>query len=97
MENSDDVAKYRNDILNYQIEIRKKQFTIERWIIFFGVLTLGGFLFLIFSIRDATLTGFVVGEGEANLYGLMILGIFLVVWGFLLLQWFIVHKNNPKM
>jgi hypothetical protein len=97
MNHDEELMNYKKEILNQQIEMRKQQLRSQFWISFFAIITLIGFFVLIFSIRDATMTGFVVGEKEANLYGLMVLIIFLVIWGFLLFQWYLIHKNSEKI
>jgi hypothetical protein len=97
MGDNEELEKYQKEIFNNELRIKKEQLKSQYMIYLFAFLSLAGFIISIFSLRDAAMTGLVVGQREANLYGMMILVIFLAIWGFLLLQWFIVHKNKENM
>lgn len=97
MNHEEELYKYKKEIFEHELQIKKQQLKSTSMIYFFAFLSLAGFYTLIFSLRDATISGFVVGEKEANLYGLMILIIFLAIWGFLLLQWYLIQKNKENI
>ncbi|MEM0465544.1 MAG: hypothetical protein QXW97_02475 [Candidatus Pacearchaeota archaeon] len=94
---NEEIEKYKKQILEYDISKKRKHFRLELLIIIFAIITLGGFFILIIFLREALTTGFVIGQKEANLYGSVIFVVFLIIWCFLLIQWFIIHKTQEEI
>jgi len=72
-------------------EIRKK-IAKEFLIVFSGTISIIGFIvstvFLIQMSIENNLTGRVIGNGEGNIYGLIILSILCLLWAIQMLLWF---------
>lgn len=86
--------KYRKQIFEYEIDIKKQQLNIKFFIVVFSILSLVGFLSLLYFINDYTISGYVIGQQRANIYAGMVFIIFFILWLVLLVEWFRVKKEE---
>ncbi|MFA5855871.1 MAG: hypothetical protein WC867_00805 [Candidatus Pacearchaeota archaeon] len=75
-------------ILEEDTKPKKKLGFMRVGVYLFFILTLVGLLISFIFLRDITISGNLIGIKEGNLYGLMVILIFFIVWTFLMVEWF---------